>query len=333
MYETFYNLKSKPFELTPDPRFIYFTEGHREALSSMVYAIRERKGFLALCGEVGTGKTTLVHALLDLLEKVGILSAFIFNPTLSRSEFFECLLAEFNLKCDFVSKVQALNKLNALLLERYRQGRITVLIIDEAQNLSDDILEEIRLLTNLETSAEKLLQIILVGQPELSARLDALNLRQLKQRISLRCSLEPLTLSDTAEYIRTRLQIAGLQNQEIFSDACIAQIHRCSGGIPRLVNTICDNALVTGFAADLETIHVEIIDEVVGDLRLASEQKPDLFQETGTVKVARERPPENPLWTRAEGIRKKFKVAYVQTQGQPEQDKASTQSSPAEPKP
>ena len=194
-------------------------------------------------------------------------------------------LDEFNLKCDFASKVQALTKLNALLLERYRQGRITVLIIDEAQNLSDEILEEIRLLTNLETSTEKLLQIILVGQPELSSRLDSPHLRQLKQRISLQCSLEPLTLIDTAEYIRTRLRIAGLPNQEIFSDSCIAKIYRYSGGIPRLVNTICDNALVSGFACDSKTIDVEIIDEVIGDLRLAPVLKPDFSEEMAMARV------------------------------------------------
>jgi type II secretory pathway predicted ATPase ExeA len=233
------------------------TANHQEALAGLVYSVCTRPGLTVLTGEAGTGKTTLLYALLDLLEKVGILSAFIFNPILSRNEFFECLLGEFNLKCDFASKVQALTKLNALLLERYRQGRITVLIIDEAQNLSDEILEEIRLLTNLETSTEKLLQIILVGQPELSSRLDSPRLRQLKQRISLRCSLEPLTLSETAEYIRTRLRIAGLANQAIFSDSCIAEIYRCSGGIPRLVNTICDNALATGFASDLKIIDLD----------------------------------------------------------------------------
>src|SRR5262245_50791567 len=301
MYESFYQLKAKPFNLSPDPRFIYFTEEHCEALSSLVYAIRERKGFVALCGEVGTGKTTLVYALLDLFERVGILSAFIFNPVLSRSEFFESLLSSLNLKCEFASKVQALNKVNALLLDRHRQGLITVLIIDEAQNLSDEVLEEIRLLTNLETSTEKLLQIILVGQPELSSRLNSPKLRQLKQRISLRCSLEPLSLSETAEYIRTRLQIAGLPQQEIFSDSCIAAIHRCSGGIPRVVNTICDNALTTGFVSDLKTISVEIIDEVTGDLRLNSRKKPDLFQETGTVD-ARKMLPQNRGRSRGKSI-------------------------------
>jgi len=304
MYEAFYNLKAKPFNLSPDPRFIYFTQGHREALSSLVYAIRERKGFLALCGEVGTGKTTLVHALLDLLEKVGISSAFIFSPMLSRNEFFECLLTAFNLKGDFTSKAQALNEVNALLLERYSQGRMTVLIIDEAQNLSDEILEEIRLLTNLETSTEKLLQVILVGQPELSSRLDSPHLRQLKQRISLRCSLEPLTISDTAEYIRTRLRIAGLPNQEIFPDSCITEIYRCSGGIPRLVNTICDNALVTGFASHLKRIDLEIIDEVTEDLRLSPRKKPDLHKEAGTGEGSRETLPQNRLATRTGATRK-----------------------------
>jgi len=304
MYETFYDLEAKPFSLSPDPRFIYFTKGHCEALSNLVYAIRERKGFLALCAEVGTGKTTLVHALLDLLDKVGVSSAFINRPMLSRSEFFECLLTAFNLKADFASKVEVLNQVNALLLERYSLGRLTVLIIDEAQNLSDEVLEEIRLLSNLETSTEKLLQVILVGQPELSARLDLPHMRQLKQRISLRCSLEPLTLSDTAEYIRTRLQIAGLPNQEIFSDSCIVEIFRSSGGIPRLINTICDNALVTGFASDLKTISVEIIDEVAEDLQLTPIPKPDSFNETVTAEVVREMLPRNPISTKIRRIRK-----------------------------
>jgi general secretion pathway protein A len=223
-----------------------------------------------LSGEVGTGKTTLVHALLNLLEKVGILSAFIFNSLLSSREFFEYLLADFNLTYDFGSKSQMLIRLNRLLIERYAQGQITVLIIDEAQNLSAEILEEIRLLTNLETSTEKLLQIILVGQPELSHKLDSPNLRQLKQRICLRCELEPLSPSDTEEYVRTRLKIAGLPDQNIFSDSCIAEIHRCSGGVPRLINVICDNALLTGFACDLRSIGLDIIHGVAQDLKLTT---------------------------------------------------------------
>jgi type II secretory pathway predicted ATPase ExeA len=196
------------------------------------------------------------------------LSAFIFNPILTNSEFFEYLLADFNIKGDGRSKSQALIKLNSLLLERYRLGQITVLIVDEAQNLSPEILEEIRLLTNLETATEKLLQIVLVGQPELSLKLNSPELRQLKQRISLRCTLDPLTLSETKEYIKTRLEIAGLPDQQIFADTCIAQIYRSSGGIPRLINTICDNALLTGYACDLETISVDIILEVAEDLEL-----------------------------------------------------------------
>jgi len=268
MYEAFYNLKEKPFNLTPDPRFIYFTEKHCEALANLVYGIRERKGFLVLSGEVGTGKTTLVNALLDTLERTGVLSAFIFNPILTSTEFFEYLLADFNLRWDTRSKSQALIKLNSVLLERYRLGQVTVLIIDEAQNLSTEILEEVRLLTNLETATEKLLQIVLVGQPELSLKLNSPELRQLKQRISLRCTLDPLTLSETKEYIRTRLEIAGLSNQQVFSDSCIAEIYRSSGGIPRLINTICDNALLTGYACDSKSIGVEIIREVSEDLDL-----------------------------------------------------------------
>jgi len=270
MYNAFYGLKEKPFNLTPDPRFIYFTEKHCEGLANLVYGIRERKGFLVLSGEVGTGKTTLINALLDTFERTGVLSAFIFNPILTTSEFFEYLLADFNLKCDARSKAQTLIALNSLLLERYRLGKITVLIIDEAQNLSAEILEEVRLLTNLETCNEKLLQIVLVGQPELSLKLNSSELRQLKQRVSLRCTLEPLTLAETYDYIRTRMEIAGLPNQQIFSDKAISEVHRCSGGIPRLINVICDNALLTGYACDSKEIGVEIVSEVAEDLELSA---------------------------------------------------------------
>jgi general secretion pathway protein A len=268
MYEAFYNLKERPFNLTPDPKFIYFTEKHCEGLANLVYGIRERKGFLVLTGEVGTGKTTLINALLDTFERTGVLSAFIFNPILTTAEFFEYLLADFGLKSEPRSKAQVLIGLNSLLLERYRFGKITVLIVDEAQNLSSEILEEIRLLTNLETANEKLLQIILVGQPELNLKLNSPDLRQLKQRISLRCTLDPLTLSETAEYVRTRLEIAGLPNQEIFSDSTISEIHRCASGIPRLINAICDNALLTGYACDKNQISLEIIKETAENLEL-----------------------------------------------------------------
>lgn len=269
MYEEFYQLRERPFDLSPDPRFIYFTERHCEALANLVYGIRERKGFLVLAGEVGTGKTTLVNALLDTLERTGILSAFLFNPLLTSREFFEYLLADLNLKYDSQSKSQNLIKLNSFLLERYRAGQLTVLIVDEAQNLSTELLEEIRLLTNLETATEKLLQIVLVGQPELSLKLNSPELRQLKQRISLRCSLEALTLSETKEYINTRLEIAGSESQEIFPDSTITDIYRFSGGIPRIINTLCDNALLTGYACDSKTIGSDIIREVADDLELA----------------------------------------------------------------
>ncbi len=269
MYESFFHLKEKPFNLTPDPRFIYFTERHCEALANLVYGIRERKGFLVLTGEVGTGKTTLINALLDTLERAGILSAFIFNPLLSAAEFFEYLLADLNIRGDYKNKSQSLIKLNNLLLERYRAGKATVLIVDEAQNLSTEILEEVRLLTNLETATEKLLQIVLVGQPELSLKLNSPELRQIKQRISLRCNLEPLSPAEIKEYINTRMEIAGLPNQAVFADDVIAEIFRLSGGIPRLVNTICDNALLTGYAMDSTVVGLEILEEVADDLELS----------------------------------------------------------------
>ena len=272
MYEQYYHLRERAFNLTPDPRFLYFTERHCEALANLVYGIRERKGFLVLSGEVGTGKTTLINALLDTLERANVLSALIFNPLLSVSEFFEYVMNDFNLKAQGRSKSQILMTLNSLLLERYRMGQVTVLIVDEAQNLSSELLEEIRLLTNLETATEKLLQILLVGQPELSSKLNSPNLRQLKQRISLRCSLDPLSMFETKEYINTRLEIAGLSNQQIFADATIAEIFRSSGGIPRLINTICDNALLTGYACDAKTVGIEIIREVCQDLEMADGQ-------------------------------------------------------------
>jgi general secretion pathway protein A len=270
MYEPYYHLKERAFNLTPDPRFLYFTERHCEALANLVYGIRERKGFLVLSGEVGTGKTTLINALLDTLERANVLSALIFNPILSVSEFFEYLMNEFNLKAPGRSKSQILVTLNSLLLERYRMGQVTVLIVDEAQNLSSELLEEIRLLTNLETATEKLLQILLVGQPELSLKLNSPNLRQLKQRINLRCSLDPLSMFETKEYINTRLEIAGLPNQQLFPDATIAEIFRSSGGIPRLINTICDNALLTGYACDAKTVGIDIIHEVCEDLEIVN---------------------------------------------------------------
>ena len=270
MYEPYYNLKERAFNLTPDPRFLYFTERHCEALANLVYGIRERKGFLVLSGEVGTGKTTLINALLDTLERANVLSALIFNPILSVSEFFEYLMNEFNLKASGRSKSQILVTLNSLLLERYRMGQVTVLIVDEAQNLSSELLEEIRLLTNLETATEKLLQILLVGQPELSLKLNSPDLRQLKQRINLRCSLDPLSMFETKEYINTRLEIAGLPNQQLFPDATIGEIFRCSGGIPRLINTICDNALLTGYACDAKIVGIEIIREVCEDLEIVN---------------------------------------------------------------
>jgi len=304
MYEQYHNLQEKPFNLTPDPRYIYFTEKHCEALANLVYGIRERKGFIVLSGEVGTGKTTLVNALLDTLERTGILSSFIFNPILTSAEFFEYLLADLNIRCDTRSKSQALIKLNSLLLERYRMGQVTVLIIDEAQNLSTEILEEVRLLTNLETATEKLLQIVLVGQPELSLKLNSTELRQLKQRINLRCSLDPLTLFETKEYINTRLEIAGLPNQQIFSDSSIAEVYKFSGGVPRLINSICDNALLAGYACDSRKIGVEIIQEVSEDLELfdgtrsharrPKVSRPAKLPSNEISAVQDEGPPENP---------------------------------------
>ena len=283
MYERFFSLREKPFNLSPDPRFIYFTEKHREALANLVYGIRERKGFLVLSGEAGTGKTTLVNALLDTLERSSVLSAFIFNPILTSREFFDYLLADLDICCDTSLKSQCLIALNAFLLERYNLGQITVLIVDEAQNLSSELLEEIRLLTNLETTHEKLLQIVLAGQSELSLKLNSAGLRQLKQRISHRCTLEPLTLLETSEYISTRLTIAGAPAQSIFLGTAVKEIYCWSRGIPRLINVICDNALLTAYASEVNTVTPDIIRAVGLDLELGIRPREVVFEKSKTM--------------------------------------------------
>src|ERR1700756_5104374 len=217
MYKSFFGLKENPFNVSPDPRYIFLTSEVEEALSGLMYGIQTRKGILALTGEVGTGKTTLVNRLLDWLNGQRTKSAFLFNSRMNSTQFFEFMLAEFEISCDSKSKSHQLMKLNQWLMERFRAGETAVLIIDEAQNLTFPVLEEIRLLTNLETSTQKLLQIVLSGQPELDEKLKLPQLRQLRQRIMLRCKTAPLTKEQTHQYIAERLKIAGANGVPIFS--------------------------------------------------------------------------------------------------------------------
>src|SRR6185312_2048770 len=225
MYNAFFGFHETPFNLSPDPAFLYRSPQHEEALANLIYGVRSRKGFIVLTGEVGTGKTTMLECLRDYLDSERIEFAFLFNSRLTPDQFFEMIAYDFDLQCDRKSKTDVLFALNALLIEQAERGRTAVLIVDEAHNLEWDVLEEIRLLGNLENRQGKLLQIILAGQPELDRKLDAANLRQLKQRIVLRCTLQPFTLRDAIDYIESRLNRAGLPNQTIFSEELMAEVH------------------------------------------------------------------------------------------------------------
>jgi general secretion pathway protein A len=273
MYKKFYGLARNPFEVSPDPYFFCPTPRHSEALANLAYGVLRRKGFVVVTGEVGTGKTLLVRCLLEFLSKNKVAFAYLYNPIISVSEFLNHLINDLGLLGSTArTKSEALSRLNNYLMERSRQDLTTALIVDEAQLLSWELLEEIRLLTNLETAQHKLLQIVLVGQPEFERKLDSQQLRQLKQRISLRCSLQPLEPDELKDYIHRRLQVAGANSHAaaIFPDVTIALIQRFSRGIPRLVNTICENSLLLGFGHGQRQITSEIVQEVATDLRLDS---------------------------------------------------------------
>lgn len=265
MYEQFYGLHEKPFNVTPDPRFLYLSKHHQEALAHLMYGITERKGFIVITGEVGTGKTTLLRSLLDRLD-TRVKTALIFNPSLSLEDFFLLVSDEFELEPEGRSKGQFLLALNQFLLDCSSHGEIAVLIIDEAQNLSPELMEEIRMLLNLETASEKLLQIVLSGQPELLEKLNLPELRQLKQRISLRYDVHPLTKPEAAEYIHERLRKAGAKNSSLFTAEAVETIYEYSRGIPRLINILCDSSLLTGYADEQERIEAAIVRESIADL-------------------------------------------------------------------
>jgi general secretion pathway protein A len=267
MYQEFYGLRSRPFDLTPNPRFLLLTGKHREALSTLQYAISGHKGVALLVGDAGTGKTTLIHAALETPSDS--LPVLLSNPALTRSEFLEFLAEGFGLPPEAAtSKTRCLNALTRALKERHTGGSMAALIIDEAQCLPDELLEEVRLLANIETAQEKLLSIILVGQPELADRLNQPSQRQIKQRIGLRSTLAPLDAEETAAYIATRVQVAGGTCASLFTPDAIETVYEYSAGIPRTISVICDNALVTGFALDWRPVDRDVILEVCGDLDL-----------------------------------------------------------------
>lgn len=270
MYKPFYRLTRNPFELSPDPRFFYSTPRHNEALASLCYGVQKRKGFVVLTGEVGTGKTLLVRCLMDWLDRYKIAFSHVFNTRLSVNDFMQYFLSDLGLPVTGKSKGELISRLNHYLIERYRQGSTAVLIIDEAQLLEWELLEEVRLLTNLETGRQKLLQILLIGQPELDQKLDSVNLRQLKQRIALRYQLTPLSEEETRAYILRRLQVAGANAHasDLFPEATLATIFKFSRGVPRLINTLCENALIAGYAHQSNVITPDIVDEIAEDFRL-----------------------------------------------------------------
>jgi general secretion pathway protein A len=265
MYKNFFGLKENPFNVNPDPRYLFLTDNIQEALACLTYGIQTRKGFILLTGEVGTGKTTLLNKLLDWLRQEQMATAFVFNPRLSVTQFLDFMMADFGIPCDTRIKSQMLITLNQWLLERYRAGERAVLVVDEAQNLSPEMLEEIRLLTNLETSTEKLLQIVLSGQPELQQRLAQPDLRQLRQRITLRAKTRQLTPDETRGYIAERLRIGGGAMEQIFSRESADALHRHSGGIPRIINLLAEHALIHAFVEQQKPISAEIVNTVARD--------------------------------------------------------------------
>ena len=267
MYRAFFGLQTHPFGVNPDPRFLCMTPHLKEVLACLAYGIRRRKGFVVLTGEVGTGKTTLIKTLLSSLNSADVATSFVFNPQLEVLDFLEFMMADFGIEVRSRIKSQMLLQLNQWLINRHRLGMTSALIIDEAQDLSLAMLEEVRLLTNLETATEKLLQIVLSGQPELDEKLRLPETRQLRQRIAFRCRTRPLTKPDTHTYIAERLRIAGTTD-EVFSPAAVDAIYGYAQGIPRVTNLLCEHALITAFVDGLRPIPAAIIHEIATEFEL-----------------------------------------------------------------
>lgn len=264
MYNEFFGLRESPFNVSPDPRYFFLTPVMQEALAGLAYGIQRKRGIVLLTGEVGTGKTTLLNQLMDWLRQNRAATAFVFNTRLSVEDLFNYMLTDFGISCPSRAKSDMLIRLNTWLLDRYVAGdpEPAVLIVDEAQNLSLELLEEIRLLTNLETSSEKLLQIVLSGQPELDLKLRDPRLRQLRQRITLRYKTTELSASETRKYIEERLHIAGAGGEPIFATEAVERIHHYARGVPRVINVICDHALINAFALREKPVYASLIDEV-----------------------------------------------------------------------
>ena len=265
MYLKFYALTLPPFDLTPNPRFLFNSAKHREAINHLLYGIRERKGFVQLTGEIGAGKTTLCRALLEQLD-AHFSTALLLTPVLDGNELVKAIAAEFNLNVRGLDRLETLATINDFLIRQIEQGKDTVLIIDEAQNFSDDLLEQVRQLSNIETDDRKLLQIILIGQPELRQRLNHPRLRQLRQRITVRYHLRALNRFETAQYIKHRLEMAGANGAPYFSMAALWRVFRYSQGVPRLINALCDKALLAGFVQQSKRINFKMVGRAIREL-------------------------------------------------------------------
>ncbi|MBI1922182.1 MAG: AAA family ATPase [Geobacter sp.] len=267
MYLDFYGFTEKPFNITPNPRFVFLSKIHREAFAHLLYGVRDRAGFIELTGEVGTGKTTVLRTLLGQLDEEGYRTALIFNPRLSALELLGAVCREFGIPTESRSTAQLHDDLNAFLLEENAAGRTVVLVIDEAQNLEPGVLEQVRLISNLETKTDKLIQIVLAGQPELGEMLERQELRQLNQRITVRYHLLPMDMEDTGAYIAHRLAVAGGGGAVVFPSAALKRIYRFSAGYPRLINIVCDRVLLVAYSEDKREVSSEMIATAIRELR------------------------------------------------------------------
>ena len=266
MYLNFYQLKKQPFHITPDPEFLYLSPSHKEAMSAIIYGISERKGFIAIIGAVGVGKTTILRSYLEKAERKHLKLVYIFNARLTFKELIRSIYQELGLHIEHTGTLEMVNQLYEELIKEYKEGNTVVLIIDEAQNMPIDTLESLRMLSNLETSKDKLIQIVLVGQPEFEVTLNLDRLRQLKQRIAIRATIKALTDSESAEYLKYRIKMAGGNPNLIFSSSALKKIIEKSNGIPRKLNIISDNALITGFGYQKKPVSAKIVNEIVKDL-------------------------------------------------------------------
>ena len=272
MYLNFYNLKKEPFKIAPDPEFLFLSPSHREALASIMYGVEQRKGFITITGEVGVGKTSVLRYYLEQVDKANLKAVYIFNPNLSFAALLKTIFQKMGFDTKTEDPAEMMNNFHLILIDRYKQGRNMALIIDEAQNMPIETLENLRMLSNLETSKEKLVQIVLVGQPEFAETLKRNELRQLQQRISIKATISPLTNKECMEYVQYRMTKASLNGSKVFTQSAIKKIIAESQGIPRLINVLCDNALITGFGYQKKRINASVAEEVIADLK--GEKKP-----------------------------------------------------------